>query len=238
MPGGAFLQEVTVTPLAVNLESEGLRARVISSLEIAHMCFDHVGEETVVCALGFEVDGVVESLAHDISGVLGNSTHRGEFVGSALDVSPRVCRQVFRCVSVIPLYIVHLSLLCLLLGMGFANHAVVEFEVADLASESQDVALVLRQVVRNLDGASEPLAGAPFRKWSELFGDFDEDHCDAHFEASDRDGNGLISFGELKRAVKRLPMSLVGAEIKFRKADVDGDGSLEWVEHFTALSDW
>ena len=96
------------------------------------MSLGHVGEERVICARGSELGELAESHAH---------------VGSALDVSPRVCRQVFRCVSVIPLHVLHFSLLCVLLGMGVVNHAVLEFEVADVSSGGQDVALVLGQVV-------------------------------------------------------------------------------------------
>jgi hypothetical protein len=62
-------------------------------------------------------------------------------------VSPRVCRQVSRCGSVIPLCIFHVSLLCVLLGVGVVNHVFVEYEVADVSSGGQDVALVLGQVV-------------------------------------------------------------------------------------------
>ena len=124
---GSFMQELAVTPFALDLESEGLCARGISPPEIVHMSFGPFGEERVICARGSELGELVESHAH---------------VGSALDVSPRVCRQVFRCVSVIPLHVLHFSLLCVLLGMGAVNHAVLEFEVADLSSGGQDVALV------------------------------------------------------------------------------------------------
>ena len=86
-----------------------------------------------------------------------------------------------------------------------------------------------------LDWASGPFEGAPFtqQEQDEVFA-ADE----SHFLASDRDGDGLISFLELKRAVKLMSLPLVGAKVKFRAADADGDGSLGFVEYLVALSDW
>ena len=61
-------------------------------------------------------------------------------------VSPRLGRQVIRCVSVMPLCLVLFGFLCMLLGMGAVNHAVLESEVVGF-SVGQDVGLVLGQVV-------------------------------------------------------------------------------------------
>ena len=86
-------------------------------------------------------------------------------VNSVSVVSHSVCRQVSRCVSVIPLYLLHLSLLCVLLGIGALYHAGLEFEIVDFASEGQDVSLVMGQFV---------LTGGPDVQVSveALFGEF------------------------------------------------------------------
>jgi hypothetical protein len=136
---GSSMQELAVTPCALNLESA-----------FVHMCVGHVGEERVICDIGSDWGELAESHAH---------------VNSVSVVSPSVCRQVSRCVSVIPLYFLHLSLLCVLLGIGASYHAVLEFEIVDFASGGQDVALVLGQfVLIGGSGAQVPVEA--------LFGEF------------------------------------------------------------------
>ena len=61
---------------------------------------------------------------------------------------------------------------------------------------------------------------------------------EAYFLTSDRDGDGFISLSELRRAVKRLSLSTVGVEGKFREADADGDGSLGFGEYLAAVLYW
>ena len=61
---------------------------------------------------------------------------------------------------------------------------------------------------------------------------------EAYFLTSDRDGDGSISLSELRRAVKRLSLSAVGVEGKFREADADGDGSLGFGEYLSAVMFW
>ena len=136
LPAGSFDADALLEGVfADDLEPEGLCVRGSSMQEVVVTSSALDLESEGLCARGISPP----ETAHVSFG------HGGE--ERVICVSPRVCRQVFRCVSVIPLCVLHFSLLCVLLGMGVVNHPLLEFEVADVSSGGQDVALVLGQVV-------------------------------------------------------------------------------------------
>ena len=82
---------------------------------------------------------------------------------------------------------------------------------------------------------SAPADGPPYTQ-QEKDQLFEADEAD--FLTSDRDGDGSISLSKLRRAVKRLSLSAVGVEGKFREADADGDGFLGFGEYLAARLLW
>ena len=183
------------TSFALDLESEGMCARGISGPETAHVSIGHGGEEKVTPSPSplFTPWSFYHGAAKLVSGrclhrglfttvqrshssvveekvICDPGSDWGELwshahVNSVSVVSHSVCRQVSRCVSVIHLYLFHLSLLCVLLGIGALYHAGLELEIVDFASEGQDVSLVMGQFV---------LTGGPDVQVSveALFGEF------------------------------------------------------------------
>ena len=88
---------------------------------------------------------------------------------------------------------------------------------------------------QKLGWVSAPADGPPYTQ-QEKDQLFEADEAD--FLTSDRDGDGSISYSELRRAVERLSLPTAGCGGKFREADADGDGSLGFGEYLSAVMFW
>ena len=150
-------------PIASDSESEGRWARGTPLLEIDRFVqIDAVEVSALPCDFSDPRAVAQESCAsNDLECVVAvqhmggdmktlPDVHWGVYVHEVRArgfVSPRVCQQVFRYVSVIPLCLALVSLLCMLMCMGDVSRAGYELDVVEGFSGSQDVTFVLRQVV-------------------------------------------------------------------------------------------